>query len=128
MRTAVTKGIKIIVETYYQKEYSSPMNNEYMFAYKVSISNESTQTIKLLRRHWHIIDSTQQAREVEGEGVVGNQPIIYPGETFQYVSGCNLKSEMGKMYGTYTMQRVSDGHLFEVTIPAFELIADSKLN
>lgn len=128
MRTAVTKGIKIIVETYYQKEYSSPMNNEYMFAYKVSISNESTQTIKLLRRHWHIIDSTQQTREVEGEGVVGNQPIIYPGETFQYVSGCNLKSEMGKMYGTYTMQRVSDGHLFEVTIPAFELIADSKLN
>lgn len=128
MRTAVTKGIKIIVETYYQKEYSSPMNNEYMFAYKVSISNESTQTIKLLRRHWHIIDSTQQTREVEGEGVVGNQPIIYPGETFQYVSGCNLKSEMGKMYGTYTMQRVSDGHLFEVTIPAFELIADGKLN
>jgi ApaG protein len=128
MRTAVTKGIKIIVETYYQKEYSSPMNNEYMFAYKVSISNESTQTIKLLRRHWHIIDSTQQTREVEGEGVVGNQPIIYPGETFQYVSGCNLKSEMGKMYGTYTMQRVSDGQLFEVTIPAFELIADSKLN
>lgn len=99
-----------------------------MFAYRVSIENQSEQTIKLLRRHWYVFDSNGSTREVEGEGVVGLQPVIEPGKTHQYVSGSHLKTEIGKMHGTYLMERVTDGKRFKVNIPEFPLIAPFKMN
>jgi ApaG protein len=103
MESAVTEGIKISVEQFYQPDYSNPQQREFMFAYRVSIENNNSYSVQLLRRHWYIKDSSTEKREVEGEGVIGVQPIIAPNEKYQYISGCNLKSELGQMYGTYLM-------------------------
>lgn len=128
MVTQITEGVKVSVETYYQPEYSNPLNNEFMFAYRVIIENESGVTVKLLRRHWHIVDSNGLQREVEGEGVIGEQPIIEPRYLHRYVSGSNLRSEIGKMYGSFLMERLIDGKQFRVVIPAFQLVVPAKLN
>ena len=128
MVTQTTQGVKITVEAFYQPEYSHPVNAEYLFAYRVTIENISRHTIKLLKRHWHIFDSTGEYKEVEGVGVVGKQPVLKPGDTHQYISGCNLKSEIGKMHGDYLMQRLQDGKLFRVKIPPFDLMAPLKMN
>ncbi len=85
-------------------------------------------TIQLLRRQWYIFDSNGDYRQVEGEGVVGQQPVLKPGETFQYVSGCNLKSEMGKMWGYYTIADLSTNKTFRADIPEFQMIAPMKLS
>lgn len=124
----ITEGISISVETSFQQEYSSPAQNHYVFTYKISIENKGQHTVQLLRRQWYIHDAGHPKTEVEGEGVVGAQPILEPGQKHVYVSGCNLKSAFGKMLGYYTMERVVDGHKFQVQIPAFNLIADFKLN
>ncbi len=128
MVTEITKGIKVCVETEYQPSYSSPSQYHYVFTYKVTIENQSDNTIQVLRRHWHIHDASYNTREVEGEGVVGQQPILEPGQYHKYVSGCNLKSGLGKMTGTYLIERIVDGQRFEVTIPEFSLIAPFKQN
>lgn len=128
MQTAITRGVKVSVETFYQPDYSSPISGEFAFAYRITITNQSEHAVQLLRRHWFIIDATGDQKEVEGEGVVGQQPILQPGFSYQYISGCNLRTEIGKMYGTYLMQRVSDGKMFYVTIPVFLLTANNKLN
>lgn len=128
MVTKITEGVKISVETFYQDEYSQPLNNEFMFAYRITIENGSEHTVKLLRRHWYIFDSCGITREVEGEGVVGLQPVIEPNKSHQYVSGSHLKTEIGKMHGTYLMERQIDGKKFKVNIPEFQLIAPFKLN
>jgi ApaG protein len=126
--TEITKGIKVSVETEYQSEYSNPTQYHFVFTYKITIENNSQHTIQLLRRNWHIFDATFPEREVEGEGVVGQQPVLEPGQTHQYVSGCNLKSGLGKMEGTYQMEQVVDGKLFDVAIPSFPLVVPYKLN
>src|SRR3546814_7085864 len=95
--TKITDGIKISVETLYQPEYSNPAGEHFMFAYQIRIDNLSDHSIQLLRRNWSIFDSNGTRREVEGEGVVGQQPIIEPGESHEYVSGCNLRTEFGAM-------------------------------
>lgn len=123
-----TCGITVWVECEYQAEYSNPANMHYMFAYRITIKNDSDYTIQLLSRHWDIFDSLGEYKCVEGEGVVGQQPILAPGESHQYVSGCNLKTEMGYMQGYYTMVRQLDGQEFRVKIPRFNLIAKFKLN
>ncbi|MBL0145062.1 MAG: Co2+/Mg2+ efflux protein ApaG [Chitinophagaceae bacterium] len=123
----ITEGVKVTVETFYQPEYSNVLNNEFMFAYKITIENNNPFAIKLLRRHWHIYDSNGSFREVEGEGVVGVQPQIQPGETYEYISGCNLRSEMGKMHGLYLMQNIVNYKKFDVIIPSFEMIVPFKL-
>ena len=128
MTTEVTAGIKVSVETFYQPVHSNPAHSHFVFAYRITIVNESGETVRLKRRHWHIIDSDSNHREVEGEGVVGEQPYIAPGETYRYVSGCNLSSEIGKMHGTYLMERTSDKRLFYVKIPRFNMVVPSKLN
>jgi ApaG protein len=128
MQTAITRGVKVSVETFYQPDYSNPGLQEYMFAYRITITNESEHAVQLLRRHWYIFDSFAETKEVEGEGVVGQQPVIEPGFSYQYISGCNLCTEIGKMYGTYLMQRLRDGKMFYVTIPEFHLAATMKLN
>lgn len=128
MISKISGGITITVETYYQPDYSNPVNSEFMFAYRITIKNDNTFPVKLISRHWHIFDSTGSLREVEGEGVVGVQPQINANDSYQYVSGCNLRTDMGKMHGTYLMENLSNGKTFEVTIPAFEMTAPFKLN
>lgn len=128
MITTITEGVKVSVETVYQPEYSNPGADHFMFAYKISITNMGSNTIQLLRRHWHIFDSNGVNREVEGEGVVGQQPIIEPGQTHEYVSGCNLKTDMGSMHGEYQMIRLIDNEELTVQIPEFYLIATYRLN
>lgn len=126
--TAVTSGIKISVVTEYQSSYSSPLQEHYVFTYRIKIENNSEHTVQLLRRQWFIFDSNATIREVEGEGVIGLQPVLEPGETHEYVSGCNLKTSIGKMLGTYLMEKLIDGKQFHVEIPEFNLIVPYRLN
>ncbi len=128
MVTAITDGVKVSVETIYQPEYSNPANEHFMFAYKVNIENLTDHSVQLLNRRWQIFDSNGTHREVDGEGVVGRQPVIEPGDNHEYVSGCNLKTDMGSMKGSYEMKRVVDGGRFHVNIPEFYLISPYKLN
>jgi ApaG protein len=128
MVTANTNGVKVSVETFYQEEYSGLAGGEHVFAYRITIENFSTVPVKLMRRHWHIFDSTNTWREVEGEGVVGEQPLIEPGGLHQYISGCSLRSTAGKMYGTYLMERQDNEILFEVDIPEFRLVVPYLCN
>jgi ApaG protein len=128
MISKITEGVRVSIETEYQQEYSSPFQSHYVFTYKINIENNSPYTIRLLRRHWFIYDANAVTREVEGEGVVGQQPTLEPGSSHEYISGCNLQTEMGKMRGTYIMERIVDGKEFTVIIPEFMLIAPFKLN
>ena len=128
MIAKITKGIKISVETFFQDDYSAPINDEYLFAYRITIENTGDQPVQLLRRHWFIIDSTGEHREVEGEGVIGNQPSIDPGKSFQYVSACNLHSEFGTMHGYYLMVNLYTKKQFKVEIPKFNMITPGKVN
>ncbi len=128
MISEVTEGVKVSVLSEYQPEYSSPYQAHFVFTYKITIENHSDFTVQLMRRHWLIFDSNGSMREVEGEGVIGQQPVLEPGEIHQYVSGCNLRTSMGKMVGTYLMERVLDGKRFKVQIPEFVMIPPYKLN
>lgn len=128
MPTAITNDVKITVEVAYQNTQVSSPDYEHMFAYRITIQNKGDYTIKLLRRHWFIIDLNNAKKEVEGEGIVGLQPVLEPGETHQYVSGCAIQAEIGLMHGTYLMERQIDGELFKVAIPKFNLIAPFRMN
>lgn len=128
MVSKISEGVEISVETFYQADYSNPANNEFMFAYRITIENHNTFTVQLLRRHWFIYDSNGQNREVEGEGVVGIQPVLEPGQQFQYVSGCNLRTEIGRMHGSYTMENQNTKTQFPVNIPPFVMVAPFKNN
>ena len=128
MQIAITNDVKIVVETAYQNNKQSTTENKHMFVYRIHIENQGEHTLKLLRRNWHIIDSLDGESVVEGEGVVGVQPLLEPGEKYQYVSGCLLSSDIGKMYGTYLMERQIDGLLFEVNIPEFVLSTPFIMN
>lgn len=124
----ITEGVSITVETYYQPAQSNPLNAEYLFAYQITIENLSEVPVKLLRRYWKIADSNGSFREVEGEGVVGQQPVIAPGASYQYISACNLRSDMGKMWGSYQMENGYNKKLFTAAIPEFQMIAPFKMN
>jgi ApaG protein len=128
MVSKISEGVEVSVEVFYQNDYSNPMNQDYMFAYRVTVENHNGFAVKLLRRHWFIFDSNGENREVEGEGVIGIQPVLKPSEQYQYVSGCNLKTEMGKMHGTYLMENQNNKEQFYVNIPAFEMIVPFKNN
>ena len=128
MISKISEGVRISIETFYQAEYSNPVAEEYTFAYRITLENNNSFPVKLLRRHWYIFDSNADHREVEGEGVIGIQPVINPSEKYQYVSGCNLKSEMGRMHGVYFMENYNNNQSFLINIPAFELIVPLKLN
>ena len=128
MTSKISEGVEVSVETFYQPDYSNPQNSEYMFAYRITIENNNSFPVQLLRRHWFIFDSDSTYREVEGEGVIGIQPKINPGEKYQYISGCNLKTEIGRMHGTYFMENLLNKKNFYVNIPAFEMTVPAKLN
>ncbi len=128
MATQSTEGVTITVATEYQPEYSSPKQRHFVFTYRVSIENKGQYAVQLLRRHWFIFDSNGEVNEVEGEGVVGQQPVLEPGDKHQYVSGCHLKTSMGKMSGAYLMERLVDGRRFSVDIPEFNMVVPFRLN
>jgi ApaG protein len=120
--TATTEGIQISVQPIYLDGQSDVLQRKFVFAYFIRIENQSFQPVQLLRRHWFIRHSTGRVEEVEGEGVVGKQPIIPPGGHHEYNSYCILETLEGSMEGTYLMQR-KEGELFRVTIPKFTLRA-----
>lgn len=128
MKTKSTAGIQVSVETHYQANQSHPLASQYFFSYRITIKNISDFTVQLKKRHWYIFDSNGIKREVEGDGVVGVQPILFSGQSYQYVSGCNLSTGMGKMHGVFLMEREIDGKLFNVKIPEFLMIVPYKLN
>ena len=128
MVTSITKNVKITVETAYKEEYSTPERNHYVFTYRITIENQADKTIQLKLRHCDIFYATFLRRAVDGEGVTGKQPILEPGQIHQYVSGCNLRSGIGKMQGYFIFEQIIDGARFNVSIPAFVLIDPVKLN
>jgi len=128
MTTKVTQGIKVSVETVYQDVYSDPGKQYFLFTYRIRIENKSDYDVQLLRRQWNIFDSISEKREVEGAGVVGQQPVLRPGEFYEYESACNLKSEFGKMSGLYTFERLADGNQFKVNVPEFSMQVPYRLN
>lgn len=115
----ITDGIRVNVRTTYMKEESAPKHHYYVFAYQVEIINESHHQVQLLSRVWHIVDGLGEKRMVQGEGVIGKQPVINPGERHTYVSGCHFGTPIGKMWGTYTMRRQMDGAQLDIRIPGF---------
>jgi len=123
-----TENIEISVRSAYLSEHSIPRENHYFFVYFITIENKGSYAVQLLNRHWDIVDSNGEKRQVDGEGVIGETPIIEPGERYEYNSGCNLLTEIGYMKGYYTMKRLMDDSLFQATIPQFELVVPSKLN
>lgn len=128
MVTKITNGIRVSVETEYQPGYSSPSQYHFVFTYKIRIENQSSHTVKLVRRFWNIYDAAYSKREVSGDGVVGQQPVIEPGEKHEYVSGSTLKSGIGKMSGYYEVERMLDGKVLKINIPEFSMIAPFKQN
>ena len=117
---AMTNNVRVEVESRYAPEQSQPFQNQWFFHYTVRITNEGDETVQLLSRHWIITDGGGQIREVRGSGVVGEQPILAPGECFQYTSGCPLETSTGIMRGTYQMVSEGGDH-FDVEIAAFGL-------
>ena len=119
---AVTNNVRVEVEAQYAPERSQPLQNEWFFHYTVRITNEGDETVQLLSRHWVITDAADHIEEVRGPGVVGEQPVLGPGESFKYSSWCPLKTPLGMMHGTYEMVR-PDGNRFDIEIAPFALKA-----
>jgi ApaG protein len=117
---AVTNNVRVEVVSQYAPEHSQPFQGEWFFHYTIRITNEGEETVQLLTRHWIITDATGATEEVRGEGVVGEQPVLRAGESFQYTSGCPLKTSTGIMRGTYQMVTEGGDH-FEVEIAPFAL-------
>lgn len=120
MYRAVTRGIEVSVEPFYLEDQSDPDENRYVWGYRITIANNSTETVQLRSRYWQITDANGHVEEVRGAGVVGEQPTLEPGDSFQYSSGCPLSTTSGVMLGRYQMQG-NGGSMFEVDIPAFSL-------
>jgi len=117
---AITDGIRIKVVSRYSEEHSRPDENHWFFLYHITITNEGRQTVKLLRRHWTITDAHGMTHIVDGLGVVGEQPVLEPGQSFQYTSACPLVTEVGSMHGYYTL-RDENGQEFHANIAPFTL-------
>ena len=122
MYKTTTRAIDVSVEPFYLAEQSEPEKDRWVFGYRVRIENAGTETVQLLTRHWRITDGRGRMVEVRGEGVVGEQPRLEPGESFQYTSGTPLPTPSGIMAGSYEMVN-EVGERFDVTIPAFALDA-----
>jgi ApaG protein len=117
---AVTHDIRVHVEAKYAPEHSQPQNKQWFFYYTIQITNEGSETVQLISRHWIITDGNGAVEEVKGLGVVGKQPVLAPGQSFRYTSGCPLTTPFGSMKGTYQMIRAS-GAQFDIEIAPFTL-------
>ena len=120
MYQEITRGIRVSVNPTYLEGQSDPSQGHYVWAYQVIIANEGPETVQLLTRHWKITDGRGQLHEVQGPGVVGEQPVLKPGESFGYTSGTPLSTPSGIMAGSYQMQAAS-GEMFDAVVPAFSL-------
>ena len=118
--SAITRGIAVSVEPVYLEANSSPGNSQYVWAYRVTIENQGRETVQLLSRHWMITNARGDLTEVKGPGVVGEQPVLRPGESYQYTSGAPLNTPSGMMGGAYQMESES-GERFDIEIPTFSL-------
>jgi ApaG protein len=127
MSVAVTRGIRVKVEPIYVPGRSAPHKNLYFFAYRVTIENEGDVPVQLMNRHWTITDGTGRVEEVRGPGVVGAQPRLVPGQSFEYTSFCPLSTQVGSMVGSYEMVTDS-GETFDVRIAPFTLAVPHALN
>lgn len=122
MSEAVTKNIRVEVLARYSPENSKPLQDEWVFQYTIRITNQGSETVQLLSRHWIITDAADHVEEVKGPGVIGEQPVLAPGESFKYSSWCPLKTPMGVMHGTYQMASPG-GTQFDIEIAPFGLKA-----
>jgi len=120
MYEAVTRDVRVRVEPTYDPERSNPESHRFFWLYEIEILNEGTDVVRLITRHWQITDAAGTREDVRGPGVVGKMPIIEPGNSFTYTSGCPLSTPSGIMAGSYEMA-LPDGETFEVEIPAFSL-------
>lgn len=120
MYAETTRSIRVTVKPYYLEDQSSPGDSRYVWAYHVRIENRGAETVQLRRRHWRITDAMGRVQEVRGPGVVGEQPVLAPGQSYEYTSGTPLPTPSGIMVGTYDME-LPDGQCFAVAIPAFSL-------
>jgi ApaG protein len=127
LSTAVTRGVRVDVDPEYLDQQSDPKRGLWMFSYAVRISNQGADPVQLVSRHWIITDATGRVEEVRGPGVVGEQPVIQPGRSFEYRSGCPLPTAMGTMHGTYQMV-TARGERFDATIPPFTLAEPYSVN
>jgi ApaG protein len=127
MSEAVTHGVRVEVLSRYSAENSRPLQDEWVFQYTVRITNQGSETVQLISRHWIITDALDHVEEVQGPGVIGEQPVLAPGESFKYSSWCPLKTPMGMMHGTYQMVR-PDGRQFDIEIAPFALKARYSVN
>lgn len=125
MYRAVTRQIQVTVTPAYMADQSTPEKKQFFWSYTVEVENLGTETVTLLTRCWHIRDATGAVKEVRGEGVIGKQPTLAPGETFKYTSGCPLETPEGIMSGSYGM-KTEDGASFDVSIPAFSLDSPNR--
>ncbi len=119
--SALTRGIRIEVEPQFDPTRSRPDKSQWFFLYTVTITNEGTKTVQLKSRHWIITDGEGRIEEVRGEGVVGEQPVLEPGTSFEYTSGCPLPTDHGTMHGSYQMI-TEDGEKFDAKITTFILM------
>jgi ApaG protein len=117
---ATTRGIRVAVQPAYIEDQSEPEDNQYLWSYTITIENLGPETVQLLSRYWHISDAAGRVQEVRGPGVVGAQPVLEPGQVFEYTSGCPLPTASGAMVGRYQM-RAASGEAFEIDIPLFLL-------
>ncbi|MGE0714492.1 MAG: Co2+/Mg2+ efflux protein ApaG [Alphaproteobacteria bacterium] len=120
MYSEITRAIRVTVKPFYLEDQSSPQENHYVWAYHVRIENTGEETVQLRTRHWRITDALGRLQEVRGPGVVGEQPVLRPGESFEYTSGTPLPTPSGIMVGTYQME-TPEGGQFDVRIPPFSL-------
>ena len=130
MYSAITREIRVQVEPIYLDDQSEPDDAQYVWAYRVQIENEGTETVQLLTRYWHITDGMGRVQEVRGAGVVGEQPVLNPGDSYEYTSGTPLSTPSGFMEGYYEME-TKNGSKFEASIPQFSLdspFTSTKLN
>lgn len=124
----VTKGIKISVETNFEGTFYKNYKIQFAYGYKVTIENQSKDAVQLNARHWTILDALNNAEIVTGEGIIGKKPVLNPGESHTYTSGCLLTSPFGAMKGYYSMVNFTTSNKFKVTIPSFKLSAPFALN
>ncbi len=119
--TEVTRDVRVTVRAFFLADQSEPARSHYVWAYRVNIVNEGRQTVQLLRRSWYITDAQGRTQHVHGEGVVGEQPVLDPGENFEYTSTTPLSTPSGFMRGAYHMVAAATGEAFDVAIPGFSL-------
>jgi ApaG protein len=124
---AITRNIRVEVLSRYSPENSQPLNDDWVFQYTVRITNQGEETVQLVSRHWVIRDGLDRIREIKGPGVVGEQPVLSPGDSYKYSSWCPLKTPTGTMHGTYQMVS-SDGGQFDIEIAPFALRARYAVN